>query len=41
MNEDKLEKEIQAKGLTFPRLTPKIINECIASNQFHVLKTHV
>lgn len=36
MNEDKLEKEIQEKGLTAPRLTPELIDATIADKTFHV-----
>ena len=36
MNEAKLEKEIQDKGLTAPRLTPAYIDDCISYAQSHV-----
>jgi hypothetical protein len=38
MNENKLEKEIQAKGLNAPRLTPEIISGRISARQFHVFE---
>lgn len=31
-----IENEIQAKGLTAPRLTPTLIDETIVSEQYHV-----
>ena len=37
MNENELEKEIQAKGLNAPRLTPVIIDSLIKDKQFHKL----
>lgn len=37
MNENELEKDIQAKGLNAPRLTPSKIDEVIASKTFTVL----
>jgi hypothetical protein len=36
MNEQELEKEIQDKGLTAARLTPELIDNAIASEQYHV-----
>jgi exopolyphosphatase/pppGpp-phosphohydrolase len=36
MSEAEIEKEIQAKGLTAPRLTPEAIDAVIVSEQFHV-----
>ncbi|MGV3581926.1 MAG: Gp49 family protein [Methylophilus sp.] len=36
MNEQQVEKEIQAKGLTAPRLTPDLIDATIKSEQYHV-----
>ena len=38
MNEEQLEKEIQDKGLTAPRLTPAQIDNAIIRNQFHVFE---
>lgn len=35
-NEQQIENEIQAKGLNAPRLTPALIDEAIASEQYHV-----
>ena len=35
-SETQIESEIQAKGLTAPRLTPDLIDQTIASEQFHV-----
>ncbi len=35
-DEAKIEAEIQAKGLNAPRLTPKLIDETIVSEQYHV-----
>lgn len=35
-NEKLIESEIQAKGLTAPRLTPQLIDEAIASEQYYV-----
>lgn len=35
-NETEIEKEIQAKGLVAPRLTPSLIDETIVSEQYHV-----
>ncbi len=34
MNEQELEKEIQAKGLNAPRLTPEMIDDKIADTEF-------
>lgn len=36
MSERAIEKEIQNKGLTAPRLTPDIIDSICAKKQFHV-----
>lgn len=38
MNKDEheIEREIQSKGLNAPRLTPQMIDECVASEQYHV-----
>ena len=35
-NEQEIEKEIQAKGKTAPRLTPDMIDAAIVSEQYHV-----
>lgn len=35
-NETEVESEIQAKGLTAPRLTPSMIDDTVASEQYHV-----
>ncbi|MGV7034878.1 Gp49 family protein [Methylobacterium symbioticum] len=35
-DETKLETELQAKGLTAPRLTPDLIDACIVSEAYHV-----
>ena len=35
-DEAQIEKEIQAKGLTAPRLTPDMIDAAIVSEQYHV-----
>lgn len=35
-NEAAIEKEIQAKGLNAPRLTPALIDAVIAKEQYHV-----
>ncbi len=35
-HEDKIERDIQRKGLTAPRLTPADIDAAIVSEQFHV-----
>lgn len=35
-DEQKIEAEIQAKGLNAPRLTPDLIDACIHSEQYHV-----
>jgi len=37
-NEEELEKEIQAKGLVAPRLTPDDIDRVIVKSQFHVFE---
>ena len=36
MTEQAIEKEIQEKGLTAPRLTPALIDAAIRDEQFHV-----
>jgi len=36
MNEEKLEQEIQDKGLNAPRLTPELIDLAIKSQAFHI-----
>ena len=36
MSEKDIEKEIQEKGLTAPRLTPDLIDGCVADKQYHV-----
>jgi len=36
MSETEIENEIQAKGLSAPRLTPTMIDEAIVSEQYHV-----
>lgn len=38
MSEAEIEKEIQAKGLTAPRLTPALIDAAIAKEQYHVFE---
>ena len=38
MNEQEIEKEIQEKGLTAPRVTPEQIENLIASEQYHVFE---
>lgn len=38
MNDQQREKEIQAKGLNAPRLTPDQINGTIVSEQYHVFE---
>lgn len=35
MNDDDIETEIQNKGLNAPRVTPDMIEEAIASEQYH------
>jgi hypothetical protein len=35
-NEQQIEKEIQAKGLNAPRLTPELIDSVIADVEYHV-----
>ena len=37
-NEAKIEADIQAKGLTAPRLTPEKIDACISSTDYHVFE---
>ncbi len=36
MNDQEIEQEIQEKGLTAPRVTPKRLEEVIISEQYHV-----
>ena len=36
MNENEVEKEIQAKGLTAPRITPDQVDAAIAGEEYHV-----
>lgn len=36
LNEQAIEAELQAKGLSAPRLTPDLIDECIVGEAFHV-----
>lgn len=36
MNCDQIEKEIQEKGLTAPRVTPTLLDEVIKKAQYHV-----
>lgn len=36
MDEQKLEQEIQDKGIIAPRLTPKLIDECIIDEEYFV-----
>ena len=36
MNDQQIEKEIQEKGLTAPRVTPERLEEVIVSEQYHV-----
>jgi Phage protein (N4 Gp49/phage Sf6 gene 66) family len=38
MSEAEIEKEIQAKGLNAPRLTPALIDAAIAQEQYHVFE---
>lgn len=38
MSEEAIEKEIQAKGLNAPRLTPAKIDAAIAGEQYHVFE---
>ena len=38
MNEEAIEKEIQEKGLTAPRLTPELIDATIADEDYHVFE---
>lgn len=38
MKDQEVEKEIQGKGLTAPRVTPEQINDKIVSADFHVFK---
>lgn len=38
MNEEKIEKEIQEKGLTAPRITPDHLESVIVSEQYHVFQ---
>lgn len=36
MNENEVEKEIRAKGLTAPRITPEQVDAAIVGEEFHV-----
>ena len=36
MNDQQVEQEIQAKGLTAPRITPARIDEVVVGEQYHV-----
>lgn len=36
MSEQTIEKEIQEKGLTAPRLTPEMISDTIRKKEFHI-----
>ena len=36
MTDDKIEKEIQQKGLTAPRITPEHLENVIVNEQYHV-----
>jgi len=38
MNEQEIEKEIQDKELTAPRITPERLNEVIAGEDYHVFQ---
>ena len=38
MNDSDIEKEIQDKGLTAPRITPEDIENCITKEQYHVFE---
>ena len=38
MTDNEIEQEIQAKGLTAPRLTLDMIQECIIKEQYHVFE---
>lgn len=38
MSEEAIEQEIQAKGLTAPRLTPALIDGAIANEAYHVFE---
>ena len=38
MNDQAIEKQIQEKGLTAPRITPERIEQVIVSEQYHVFK---
>lgn len=38
MNDQAIEKEIQDKGLTAPRITPERIEEVIVKEQYHVFE---
>jgi hypothetical protein len=38
MNDQKIEKEIQDKGLTAPRVTPERLEEVVVSEQYHVFQ---
>lgn len=41
MSEQEIEQEIQAKGLTAPRLTPELIDACIIAETYHVFPNTV
>lgn len=36
MNEQELEELLQSKGLTKPRLTPDLVDQCIVDEHYHV-----
>lgn len=36
MNDNDIETEILAKGMTGPRITPKVIDDVISNEQYHV-----
>lgn len=38
MNDDQIESEIQAKGLTAPRVTPEMIDGAIVDEAYHVFE---
>lgn len=38
MSEQQIEQEIQAKGLTAPRVTPDHVEACIVKEQYHVFE---
>lgn len=37
MSEESIEQQLQEKGLNAPRLTPELIDNCIAGKEFHRL----